>query len=189
MNWDDDSINEFNAQWKQLYDLVGAADPAGVINFVTRLLKPPPNGATVPLFLRIDPLKARLYLARGDAYCVEGRIDIAMHDYRRAMELSPLEPFSYLGIAHIFELRNQMHLARRYYNLAVKCPAFKALSHVERGVFYLHKRSISIADADFSAALLLAPQHSVAKMLKTVCSYLERKLRQKRGVNGGTAVP
>jgi tetratricopeptide (TPR) repeat protein len=103
------------------------------------------------------PLKARPYVNRGQAYQKDGKLDLALADYNKAIALKSTyaEAFNNRGLA--YQDSGNFDLALADYNKAIAINPKYAEAYCNRGIAYAKKNNLDLAFADFLKALEVLP--------------------------------
>ena len=108
------------------------------------------------------PNDAAFYNNRGEAYLREHKVDAAIDDFSKAIELKPdyAKPYVNRGLAHIS--KDDLDKAIADFNAAVKLQPELAEAYNNRGIAYEKKHEVNKAIADFTKAIQLKSDYAEA---------------------------
>lgn len=86
------------------------------------------------------------------------KLDQALMDFNRAIELDPSRADGYLGRADVLNAKKQYHEALLDYHRAIEINPGFAKAYVNRGIAYSHLERYKEAIADYEKALALDPK-------------------------------
>lgn len=95
---------------------------------------------------------------RGNYLAENGRIDLAIKDYTRAIESSPLFFSAYTNRGNMLFLSGKLEEALADYNRTIKLNPAKMEAYSNRAMYYIIKQNYTAALADLDKALSLQPQ-------------------------------
>ncbi|MDE2028363.1 MAG: tetratricopeptide repeat protein, partial [Candidatus Omnitrophica bacterium] len=109
-----------------------------------------------------SPHKARPYNNLGNAYLKEGKFDLAIKNFNKAIALDPAyaEPLVNLGL--IYDHRGRWAKALSYYNKAIAANPHFAGAYDNRGSLYNEMGKIELALNDYNKAIGLDPRFAAA---------------------------
>jgi tetratricopeptide (TPR) repeat protein len=95
------------------------------------------------------------YMKRGLAYAEQGRNDLALKDYDKAIALHPSDARAYLGRGMLYEKLGQVDRARKDYDTAIARDPSNAAAYVNRGIVEGQLGNIRQSIDDYSTAIRL----------------------------------
>ncbi|HXY54930.1 MAG TPA: tetratricopeptide repeat protein [Nitrospirota bacterium] len=100
------------------------------------------------------------YVNRGSAYAKQGRHDLAMKDYDRAIALYPSDAEAYNSRGMLYEKLGQLDRAREDYDKAIAHDPSNASAYSNRGIIYGEMGRYDLALDDLTMAISLRPGHA-----------------------------
>lgn len=107
----------------------------------------------------------RAYINRGTAYETSGRLDLAIADYTRAIDLEPIHPIprNNRGLVYVhrgmaYEASGQLDLAIADCTRAIDLNPIHPIPRYNRGLLHVHRGQYREAIADFDTAIKLDPK-------------------------------
>jgi tetratricopeptide (TPR) repeat protein len=104
-----------------------------------------------------SPHKARPIAGRADYYFKKGKIDLAISDYTRAIELNPNYYFARNNRGNIYKIENKPDEALVDYTKAIELKPSNFNPYNNRGAIYVNQRKYEEAIADLNKAIELKP--------------------------------
>lgn len=112
--------------------------------------------------VRNAPWNDRAYLTRGSLYWSLGRLDAALADYHRSLELNPRNDKAYAGRGNVYVERGQHEQALQDYQKAIALNPKLADAYDGRGSVMLRQGQVDLAIKDFDTAIKLYPDFASA---------------------------
>ncbi|MXV83064.1 tetratricopeptide repeat protein, partial [Candidatus Poribacteria bacterium] len=101
-----------------------------------------------------DSENAGFYNSRGITYKDMGKIDLAMKDYNKAIELDPEFPEVYNNLGIIYDEKGEHDCAIKNYSKAIELKSYYVSAYNNRGRAYRVKGNIELAIEDFKTAII-----------------------------------
>ena len=122
-----------------------------------------------------SPNKARPYNNRGDDYIAENKLQEAMNDFNKALQLNPKFAMAYYNRANVYEKQQKYEQAIDDYDIAIGLnPRFhNAFSN--RGNIYKMTNRLDEAVRDYSEAIKLKPTYPMAYNNRASAYILQNK--------------
>ena len=105
---------------------------------------------------------AAFYNNRGIDYRKEGKLDLAIKDFDKAIELNPEFAEAYNNLGNAYDDKGDFDKAIVNFNTAIKFKSDFVDAYVNRGVAYGKRDEFNKAIADFTTAINLDPYHAGA---------------------------
>ncbi|NES23214.1 MAG: tetratricopeptide repeat protein, partial [Symploca sp. SIO3E6] len=132
-----------------------AEDYEGAIARFTKALEFVPDAEQATVH---DPVIYAPYYYRGNSYYDKGKLDKAIVDYNRVLEINPEFAFVYNNRGLAYSDKGELDQAITDYNQAVKINPKDAVVYNNRGFAYSNKGEIDQAIADYNRALKIYPE-------------------------------
>jgi tetratricopeptide (TPR) repeat protein len=109
--------------------------------------------------IRYEPSVYIAYNSRGAAYQKMGDVDLALKDYKKAIEINPefYLPYGHIGLIYMME--NQDELAKSYLNKALEINPSDANSYNSLGLIYERQGQPELAISQFSLSISKDPHY------------------------------
>ena len=107
--------------------------------------------------IKIEPENSSAFYGRGLAYKAEGNLELAMSDFRRAVELGHLD--AYVGIGTIYGMKEEYELAFTNFNKVLEINPSNADALSGRAFLYSAKGDLVNASKDINKAIELDSQN------------------------------
>lgn len=108
------------------------------------------------------PSKLAIHLFRGAAYVIKGRLDEAIAEYNKAVEMNPRFALAYRFRGFAYARKGQYDLAISDYNKAIEINPRLASAYARRGSAYLYKGQYDQAISDYNKAIEINPSFAMA---------------------------
>lgn len=109
-----------------------------------------------------EKIKSIAYECRGNAYFGQGKNDLAIESYNRAIELNPEYVGAYHDRGNAYFIKGEYDLAIADSNMAIKLDPNLAKAYFNRGNAYGNKGKEDLAIADYSMAIESNPRFANA---------------------------
>ncbi len=104
------------------------------------------------------------YIYRGNLYEDQGKLELALTDYNRAIELEPEAFDPYVNRGFLYEDQGKLDLALADYNRIIELAPRTAITYLLRGNLYKKQGELELALADYNRAIELEPEAAKAYM-------------------------
>lgn len=114
------------------------------------------------LLIKQSPRNATAYFNRGISYRATGRLDLALADYNRAIEINPRYFEAYNNRGNIYMARRDNRRALQEFDRAVRVNPRYAIAHNNRGEAFENMNQLADALAAYNRAIELNPRYARA---------------------------
>jgi tetratricopeptide (TPR) repeat protein len=149
-------MTEQNNQQKELEVLLNAAqaayakgDHATEVDLATQIIQHP------VFSYQNNEIQATVYNNRGVAYYNQGKFDLAIADYNKAIELNPKGAEAYNNRGNAYSKQGNLQQAIADYNKAIELNPKGAEVYNNRGIVYYNQGKFDLAIADYNKAIEL----------------------------------
>jgi len=110
----------------------------------------------------LDPERAEVYVVTAAEQYKQGKLDLAIASYTKAIEKDPKYTDAYIGRGNIHSEKGSLAPAIADYGMAIQLSPRNSVPLYNRGVIYMRKGQNDLAMADYSEAILLDPKYALA---------------------------
>ncbi|UCD15949.1 MAG: tetratricopeptide repeat protein [Candidatus Omnitrophota bacterium] len=107
--------------------------------------------------VRVSPQSAKAHNNMGDVYCLEGNLEKAVEEFRRAIELKADYADAYHNLAHTYQQMGRVKEAVVNYKKAVAINKNLYQSYRNLGVIYLKEKNFELAEKYFKKVMEIKP--------------------------------
>ena len=111
--------------------------------------------------IKIDP-RGAFYYNRGILQSERSKLESALADYDRALEINPQDSDIYNNRGNIYYTRGELKLALADYNKALEFDSQNSLAYKNRSGLHRYKGEFELAFADLNRALKINPRYAEA---------------------------
>jgi tetratricopeptide (TPR) repeat protein len=116
--------------------------------------------------LEINPTAHDTYVNRGAVYSDDKQYDLALADYKKALEFYTKDAKVYNNLGIIYKKKRLFDLALAEYNRALELEPDFSDGYNNRGAVYKELGKNDLALADFEKTLVLDPKNELARQRK-----------------------
>jgi tetratricopeptide (TPR) repeat protein len=116
---------------------------------------------------------AQAYLERGISYAEQGKYELAIADYNRAIEINSNYAHAYNNRGNYYNKQGKHELAIADYNRAIEINPNYAHAYYNRGLTYLHQGKDKLARTDLEKAKQLFLAQGDAASVKEIDRLLK----------------
>ena len=109
-----------------------------------------------------NPDSSGSYYQRGNAYQIQGELDLAIGDYNQALKLNPRLVEAYNNRGHAYSIKGELDRAIRDFDRAITLNPIFSKAYNNRGNAHLRKGELDRAIADYNQTIKLNPSHASA---------------------------
>ena len=129
----------------------------------------------------MDSKSADFYNSRGITYKDTGEVDLAIKEYKKAIELDPEFPEAYNNLGVIYDEKGDHDKAIENYTKAIELRSFYANAYSNRGCAYLEKGDMYRANEDFISVAILQSDYGKAFYHRGIACLHEKKWEEAKG--------
>jgi tetratricopeptide (TPR) repeat protein/S1-C subfamily serine protease len=111
--------------------------------------------------IQLSPRSA-FYNNRGNLYDEQGKPDLALADYNRAISLNPNHALAYYNRGNLYDDQGKPELALADFNQAISINPNDAIAYNNRGVLYDDQGKVELALADYNKVIAINPNNAIA---------------------------
>ena len=113
-------------------------------------------------FLDDDDLAASVYNNRGLYYYDNEKYDLALADFKRALELDPIGANPYINRGNVYLAQEEYEIALKNYTRAIELDPKDPIPYGNRGLTYQSMDKVDLATKDYNKVIDMAPDDAVS---------------------------
>jgi len=106
--------------------------------------------------------KYKEYLDAGNKYFEESNFDLALENYKKALELYPNDPEIYKNIGNVYTQQKKYDKGEEYYNRAIQIDPKYYKAYYNLGILYFESKNIEQAIEYFKKTIKIEPSYTPA---------------------------
>lgn len=126
--------------------------------------------------IKIEPQHSFVFHSRGKIYSSQGKLDLALASYNKAIELNADEADYYSSRATVYYKQGEPELAISDLNKVIELNPQRAMAYNNRGILYKEQGILDLAVADYNKAIELNPDDFKAYANRGIVRLLQGKL-------------